>query len=587
MAELDLREVTADELPTTLVGREPRGGAPRRRRGPGPRDGGVRRGRAGRLRAAAVAGTGGRVRRRRRRSQVGPRRQGVRAGGAIRRRRAWAGWRSTRCSRATSSTRPPPLPPGRLVRAVPRRRRAGLGGGRGRRAAVRRGRRGASAGGRSRRRGPAGAGDGGADRPTGPARRCSKTWSSRWPRCWPAWRRAACGSTSTTSRRWARASANGWRRSRPRSTSEAGRGVQPELAAAAARGPLRASSACSPGRRPRRASCRPTPACWRSSATSTRSSTRCSQWRELDKLNSTYLEALPKLVDPRDGRIHTTFNQAAAATGPAQQLQPQPAEHPGALASSGARSVGRSCPASPARCCWSPTTPRSSCGSWRTSRATRGCARRSPAGDGHPRRDRREACSTCRSTRSTASSRRRAKVVNYGLAYGMNAWGLAQRLDIAPDEAQEIMDGYFAGFPKIKDVPGPRRSSAPRWTGFTETILGRRRYIPELPGGNRAAARPGGAPGAERPDPGQRQRRLQDGDDRAWTEPLREHAGARLPHAADRARRAGVRGAGGDRSRRPPSWCASGWSTRSTSRCRSWPTIGWGPNWSDAAPAGH
>jgi len=40
--------------------------------------------------------------------------------------------------------------------------------------------------------------------------------------------------------------------------------------------------------------------------------------------------------------------------------------------------------------------------------------------------------------------------VNFGLAYGMNAWGLAQRLDIAPDEAQEIIDGYFAGFPKIK-----------------------------------------------------------------------------------------------------------------------------------------
>ena len=46
--------------------------------------------------------------------------------------------------------------------------------------------------------------------------------------------------------------------------------------------------------------------------------------------------------------------------------------------------------------------------------------------------------------------RRRAKAVNFGLAYGMNAWGLAQRLDIAPDEAQEIIDGYFAGFPKIK-----------------------------------------------------------------------------------------------------------------------------------------
>ena len=63
--------------------------------------------------------------------------------------------------------------------------------------------------------------------------------------------------------------------------------------------------------------------------------------------------------------------------------------------------------------------------------------------------------------------RRRAKAVNFGLAYGMNAWGLAQRLDIAPDEAQEIIDGYFAGFPKIKaylaaQVERARLTATPR-----------------------------------------------------------------------------------------------------------------------------
>ena len=75
-------------------------------------------------------------------------------------------------------------------------------------------------------------------------------------------------------------------------------------------------------------------------------------------------------------------------------------------------------------------------------------------------------------------------MVNYGLAYGMNAYGLAQRLDIAPDEAEEILNGYFEGFPKIRDYLRAQVDRA-RMDGFTETILGRRRYIPELTSGNR------------------------------------------------------------------------------------------------------
>jgi DNA polymerase-1 len=74
-------------------------------------------------------------------------------------------------------------------------------------------------------------------------------------------------------------------------------------------------------------------------------------------------------------------------------------------------------------------------------------------------------------------------MVNYGLAYGMNAWGLAQRLDIAPDEAQEIMDAYFASFPGIREYLD-RQVGHATVEGFTETILGRRRYIPELQAAN-------------------------------------------------------------------------------------------------------
>ena len=82
-----------------------------------------------------------------------------------------------------------------------------------------------------------------------------------------------------------------------------------------------------------------------------------------------------------------------------------------------------------------------------------------------------------------AEMRRRAKAVNYGLAYGMNAWGLATRLGITPDEAQEFIDAYFEGFPAIKEY---LQNQVDRATveGFTETLLGRRRYIPELQAAN-------------------------------------------------------------------------------------------------------
>jgi DNA polymerase-1 len=75
--------------------------------------------------------------------------------------------------------------------------------------------------------------------------------------------------------------------------------------------------------------------------------------------------------------------------------------------------------------------------------------------------------------------RRRAKVVNYGLAYGMNAFGLASRLGIPPDEAQVFIDAYFAGFPKIREFLDRQVATAAA-EGFTATLLGRRRYLPEL-----------------------------------------------------------------------------------------------------------
>jgi len=79
--------------------------------------------------------------------------------------------------------------------------------------------------------------------------------------------------------------------------------------------------------------------------------------------------------------------------------------------------------------------------------------------------------------------RGRVKQINYGLPYGMNAFGLASRIGIAPDEAAEFIESYFAQFPKVREFLN-RQVTRAAAEGFTATALGRRRYLPELQSSN-------------------------------------------------------------------------------------------------------
>jgi DNA polymerase-1 len=79
----------------------------------------------------------------------------------------------------------------------------------------------------------------------------------------------------------------------------------------------------------------------------------------------------------------------------------------------------------------------------------------------------------------TDEMRRTSKMINFGLLYGMEAYGLSQRLDIGRDEAQAHIDEYFAQFPAVKAYMAGIVEEA-RGRGYTTTILGRRRYLPEL-----------------------------------------------------------------------------------------------------------
>src|SRR5260370_9104284 len=80
--------------------------------------------------------------------------------------------------------------------------------------------------------------------------------------------------------------------------------------------------------------------------------------------------------------------------------------------------------------------------------------------------------------------RNRIKVMNYGLAYGLSAYGLSQGLRVTPDEARALRDGYFEQFGRVRDYLYEVVAGA-RMDGYTETILGRRRYLPDLTSDNR------------------------------------------------------------------------------------------------------
>ena len=204
-------------------------------------------------------------------------------------------------------------------------------------------------------------------------------------------------------------------------------------------------------------------------------------WRELDKLNSTYLVALPRLVDPITGRVHTTFSQVVAATGRLSSSNPNLQNIPvrGELG----RQIRRAfVPGSVDQLILVADYSQIELRILAHLSGDEGLADAFASGaDIH----------TATSARVFGlpedqvdpATRSRAKMINYGLAYGMNAFGLASRLDIAPDEAQEFIDAYFARFPKIREYLD-RQVARAAAEGFTETLLGRRRYIPELQAAN-------------------------------------------------------------------------------------------------------
>lgn len=199
-------------------------------------------------------------------------------------------------------------------------------------------------------------------------------------------------------------------------------------------------------------------------------------YRGLRKLLSTYIEALPKLVNPRTGHIHTSFNQTVTATGRLSSSDPNLQNIP--VRDDDGKEIRR---------CFIPEEGCLFFSADYSQIELRIMAHLS--GDenmiasfngGHDI----HAATAARIWHKqieevTADERKKAKQANFGIIYGITTFGLAQRMNISNNEAKSLIDGYFATFPKVHDFMEKAKESA-REKGYAETLYHRRRYLPDI-----------------------------------------------------------------------------------------------------------
>jgi len=204
--------------------------------------------------------------------------------------------------------------------------------------------------------------------------------------------------------------------------------------------------------------------------------------REYSKLKSTYTDKLPQLVHPGSGRIHTTYHQAVAATGRLSSSDPNLQNIPVRTAE------GRRI-----RAAFVPRPGNLLLSADYSQIELRIAAHLS--GDAGLLAAFRRGADIHRATaaevfgvppeRVAADQRRHAKAINFGLIYGMSAFGLARQLGIEQGLARRYMDMYFSRYPGVKAFMDATRAAA-RDQGYVETVFGRRLHLPEIRASNRA-----------------------------------------------------------------------------------------------------
>ncbi len=206
------------------------------------------------------------------------------------------------------------------------------------------------------------------------------------------------------------------------------------------------------------------------------------EYRKLVKLKNTYLDALPRLIHPRTGRIHTSYNQTVTATGRLSSSNPNLQNIP--IRTELGKEIRRAFIPSRqdylilsadysqielrimAHLSEDPTMIENFKKNLDIHAATASLIFHIPVEE------------------VTPDHRRKAKEINFGIIYGMSEYGLASRLGITTDEAKEFIADYFATYPKIGEFM-QRMIAEARKKGYVQTMLGRRRYLPEIRNQNR------------------------------------------------------------------------------------------------------
>ena len=203
-------------------------------------------------------------------------------------------------------------------------------------------------------------------------------------------------------------------------------------------------------------------------------------YRGIKKLLSTYIEALPALVNPATGKIHTSYNQAVTATGRLSSSNPNLQNIP--VRDDMGKEI-RKCFIPDDGCLffsadYSQVELRIMA---HLSGDTAMIEAFNMDGDIH-------AATAAKIYKVplaevTSDMRRKAKTANFGIIYGISVFGLAERLQIPRSEAKELIDGYFATYPRIKAYMDESINKA-RELGYVETLWGRKRYLPDITSGN-------------------------------------------------------------------------------------------------------
>ncbi len=200
------------------------------------------------------------------------------------------------------------------------------------------------------------------------------------------------------------------------------------------------------------------------------------EYRGLKKLLSTYVEALPQLIDRKTGRIHTTYNQAVASTGRLSSTNPNLQNIP--VRDAEGREIRKA---------FIPAAGKIFLSADYSQIELRLMAHLS--GDSAMISDFLSGQDIHSATASkifgvpvpevTREMRARAKTANFGIIYGISAFGLSERLTIGRKEAKELIDGYFSSYPGVKAYMDESIRKA-RETGYVTTMFGRRRYLPDI-----------------------------------------------------------------------------------------------------------